>query len=60
MSDQTIPCPSCNTTIHFDVSELLKGKSFACEGCGAKIALSTESKDNVKESMEDFNKLKEN
>ena len=58
MNEQKINCPNCNTPILFNVSELIKGKSFTCENCGSKIALSTESKDVAKESIEDFNKLK--
>lgn len=60
MSQQNIPCPNCNTNIPFDVNALLIGASFSCSECDAKIQLANESKEVVSESIEKFNKLKQN
>lgn len=59
MNEQNISCPNCGSNIAFDVNALLRGVSFACTGCDAKIQLSNNSKGLVEKSMEEFNKLKQ-
>lgn len=58
MTTQSIPCPECKTKIEFDPMGLLQGTAYSCSGCGAKIALSKEGEDPVKDAMEKFNELK--
>ncbi|MBN8838369.1 MAG: hypothetical protein J0I09_13990 [Sphingobacteriia bacterium] len=57
-SDQTIPCPVCNSKIPFDTKQLLMGIQFSCPNCQASIGLSQESKPIVEETMQKFNELK--
>tara|TARA_R110000787_G_scaffold61198_9_gene138700 strand:+ start:21567 stop:21773 length:207 start_codon:yes stop_codon:yes gene_type:complete len=59
--EQTIPCPVCNTKIHFDAIQLMQGVKFKCpnEQCGSSIGLSPESKINTENVMDKFNDLKD-
>jgi len=57
---QTIPCPTCSTTIPFDVHQLLMGARFVCPNCQGVIALAAESRGIVKETMEKFDEMKSN
>lgn len=57
--EQKIPCPVCNTEIHFDTHQLLKGYKFSCQNCSASIGVSSESVSVVKESMEKYESLKQ-
>lgn len=56
--EQRIPCPVCNTTIPFDVNQLLMGVQFGCPNCHAAVGLATESKSLVKTTMEKIEELK--
>ncbi|MBC8984346.1 hypothetical protein H9X96_01000 [Pedobacter sp. N36a] len=49
--NQTIPCPTCNGKIIFNVQELIAGGKFSCPNCYSVIAITTESRDLVKETM---------
>lgn len=60
MNEQKIACPNCKNEIIFDVYALIQGSSFACSQCNAKIQLAGESKETVTESIEEFEKLKQN
>jgi len=57
--EQAIPCPTCGTKIPFDPQQLLMGAQFGCPGCGAVIGLPKESRPLVQETMNKFEKLKE-
>lgn len=60
MSFQTkIPCPDCGTDILVDSMLLLGGHSFSCTGCAAVISLDESSAAQVKETLEAFEKLKQ-
>ncbi len=56
--EQSIPCPTCQTKIPFDVQQLLRGMEFSCPGCHASIGISTESRPLVEETMEKFSEMK--
>lgn len=55
---QSIPCPSCQSKIPFDVNYLLMGAQFACPNCGSVISLAENSKETVKQSLDDFESLR--
>lgn len=57
---QKISCPNCNNEIPFDINALMRGESFVCGQCLAKIQISHESLDVVEKSMTEFSKLKAN
>ena len=57
-TDQSVPCPVCNTKIPFDTKQLLMGIQFVCPNCQAAIGLSTESKDVVENTMTKLQMLK--
>ncbi len=57
-SDQSIPCPVCNTKIPFDTKQLLLGVKFVCSNCQAAIGLADESKPIVQETIEKFEEIK--
>jgi len=57
-SDQKIPCPVCNTSILFDVKQLLSGTQFTCSNCYASIGLANESKNLVQDTMEKIEQLR--
>jgi transcription initiation factor IIE alpha subunit len=57
-SDQSIPCPTCNTKIPFDTKQLLLGIQFICPNCQAAIGLAQESKAVVQETMAKFEEVK--
>lgn len=59
MTEQSIPCPNCQTNISFDAQQLLMGVQFTCPNCNAKIGLAQESKQTVQDSLDHFEKLKE-
>lgn len=56
--DQKIPCPVCNTSIQFDVKQLLSGMQFTCPNCFASIGLADESRPLVQETMEKIDQLR--
>jgi len=58
-TDQTIPCPVCQTKIPFDTKQLLMGIQFVCPNCQAAIGLAEQSKPIVEETMNKFDDLKE-
>lgn len=58
MKEQKINCPNCSGDIVFDVYSLIEGRAFVCDTCNATIKLSSESKTQVSESIEEFEKLK--
>jgi transcription initiation factor IIE alpha subunit len=58
-TDQTIPCPVCETKIPFDTKQLLLGVQFSCPNCQAAIGLAEQSKPAVQETMDKFDELKE-
>ncbi len=57
-SDQSIPCPVCQTKTPFDTKQLLMGVKFTCPKCQAAIGLSDESKPIVQETMTKFEEIK--
>ncbi len=57
-TEQSIPCPTCNTKIPFDTKQLLLGVQFTCSNCHAAIGLATESKTVVEDAMIKFEKEK--
>lgn len=56
--DQKISCPVCNTTILFDVNQLLMGVQFGCSNCHASVGLASESKQLVETTMQKIEDLK--
>ena len=58
MSQQSIPCPHCQTNIVFDPKLLVMGHSFNCSGCDASISLSTESTPVVKDALDKLDEIK--
>jgi transcription initiation factor IIE alpha subunit len=58
--NQKIICPNCQTEIVFNVYSLLQGAQFMCPNpeCNAKISLTAESKEQVKEAMTKLDELK--
>ena len=58
MLKQHLNCPNCGFSIHFDVNALLRGESFSCGYCEAKISLSPKDMDTVQASMDALEKLK--
>jgi len=58
MTQQTLPCPVCQTSITFDVHGLLQGKKYTCPNCNSSIGLGDESKSSVEEAMKKFEELK--
>lgn len=59
-TEQSIPCPVCNTKICFDTKQLLMGVKFVCPTCQAAIGLANESKPLLKDTMEKFESIKDN
>ena len=57
---QKINCPNCNAEIIFDTYALLQGVKFQCMNCHAKISLSGESEETVKDAMHKFEEMKKN
>jgi transcription initiation factor IIE alpha subunit len=57
-TEQTIPCPTCNTKIPFDTRQLLMGIQFVCPNCHAAIGLAMDSKPVVEETMKKFDDVK--
>lgn len=57
---QTIPCQSdtCTGSVLFDPYQLVAGKKFACPACGAAHGLSQKSEGKVRETMDEFDKMK--
>lgn len=53
-SEQTIQCLACQTPIPFDAGELVRGRQFVCPGCGAAIALASESREVVSKALTAF------
>lgn len=56
--DQKIPCPVCNTSILFDVNQLIMGVQFVCTNCHASIGLASESKPMVEQTMQKIEDLR--
>lgn len=56
--DQSIPCPTCNNKIPFDVYQLLVGRKFVCQNCQSAIGLSSESQPVVQETMQKLEAVK--
>ena len=56
--DQKIPCPVCNSTIPFDVNQLLMGVQFTCPNCHAAVGLASESKPVVEKTMQKIEDLR--
>jgi DNA-directed RNA polymerase subunit RPC12/RpoP len=56
--EQSIPCPTCNNKIPFDVHQLLAGMKFVCTNCESAIGLAMESQPLVHETMEKFEEVK--
>lgn len=59
MSQQTIPCPDCQTNILFDPKLLVMGHSFQCSGCQATISLSPDSTSVVKDALQKLDEIKQ-
>lgn len=57
-TDQTLPCPVCNTKIPFDAKQLLMGVQFTCSNCQATIGLANESKPIVESALHKFEQVK--
>lgn len=57
---QSIPCPSCKTSIPFDTHQLLMGMQFVCPTCQAVIGLAPESRDQVQEAIDRLDEMKRN
>jgi transcription initiation factor IIE alpha subunit len=57
-TDQTLPCPVCNTKIPFDAQQLLMGTQFTCSNCNAIIGLANESKPIVENALQQFEQFK--
>jgi transposase-like protein len=60
MTQQSLPCPVCQTQIVFDVNGLLRGEKYTCPNCNSSIGLGEESKSSVQEAMDKFNEAKKN
>ena len=58
MTQQSLPCPVCQTQIVFDVNGLIRGEKYTCPNCNSSIGLGEESKSSVKEAMDKFEDLK--
>lgn len=56
--EQSIGCPKCDGKITFDTAALLSGESFACETCGANIALSRDTRSEVQDAVDLFERAK--
>ncbi len=59
MTEQTIPCPACQTPVAFDTAGLLMGKHFKCGNCQAEIALSDSSRSTVSSAIDRLEQLKD-
>jgi len=53
-----LPCPNCGGKIMFEPQLLVQGQSFYCNTCTASIGISNKSREQAKEAMNEFNKLK--
>lgn len=60
MNQQQLNCPDCNTPITYDTYGLLQGRKFSCPKCALAIGLAPQSKDKVKNAMEEYEALKAN
>lgn len=58
MSEQQLNCPDCNTPIPYDTYGLLQGKKFSCPNCSLSLGLAPQSRDTVKDAMEEYENLK--
>ena len=54
----SVPCPSCQTKIALNPSELLMGKAFECPGCDVKISIANDNLTKAKDIIDKFNDLK--
>lgn len=55
---QKIPCPVCQTSIPFDVKQLLMGVGFKCPNCYASIGIADESKPFVEKTIQKLETIK--
>lgn len=60
ITEQTIPCPVCQTKIPFDTQALIRGHKFSCPKCYAVIGIAQESVEQAKTIVEEFQELSKN
>ena len=54
-----VSCPACGSgTIRMEPEMLLQGASFACDSCGASVAVAENSKETLSNGLSEFHKLK--
>lgn len=58
ISEQSIPCPVCQTKIFFDPIELVRGHKFSCPQCSAVIGIAQDALETAHQAMEKYEALK--
>jgi len=58
ISEQSIPCPVCQTKIPFDAVALVKGHKFSCHGCLAVVGIAQEAIETASEAINTYQELK--
>ena len=53
------PTPNCTGQIVIDTYSLLQGVSFACSVCGGAVRIAGESKEQLAQTMQKFDDLKD-
>ncbi|MGS2726231.1 hypothetical protein ACU8DI_06440 [Psychroserpens sp. BH13MA-6] len=56
----TIACPTCQTPISIEASGLLKGTQYTCINCNTKVSLASDSASQVKNAVEEYQKILRN
>lgn len=60
-NQQKMTCPSCQQgEIIYDTYALLQGVKFSCPVCHAQVGLAQESHQQVQETMQKFEHMKQN
>ena len=55
-----INCPNCNSPVTLEVTQLILGTKFTCFQCNSLIGLSSDSKETVKQAVDQFETTKKN
>ena len=58
ISEQSIPCPICQSSIRFDPIALVKGYKFSCPKCSAVVGIAQDALKTANDALEKYEALK--